>query len=221
MRHTKPVKIIIVDDDPEMETRSLYEELVEKYGKENVTWKENSDEGVLYVGQNLEQRIIIILDYDFGSKKANGLKLFQELQAESSLLYIILNTAKSIDEIPNEELKAFINNHLMALVDKAHDGYMETLNQVEKGINYLNNRVDCILEEWILRHERFKREKPYIKDAKGITYSLNDILVEIRKDTDFGREWSKNIISLAISMIQKDIDKLNPTSHDTPPNNQR
>ena len=218
MTHTKPVRIIIVDDDPEMETRPLYDELVEKYGKENVIWKENSDEGLLYVGQNLEQRIIIILDYDFGSKKANGLKLFQELQNESSLLYIILNTAKSIDEIPNEELKAFINNHLMALVDKT-DGYMETLNQVEKGINHLNNRVDCILEEWILRHERFKREEPYIKDAKGNTYSLNYILAEIRKDTDFGREWSKNIISLAISMIQRDIDKLNPSANDTPPNN--
>lgn len=220
MTHTKPVRIIIVDDDPEMETRPLYEELVEKHGKENVIWKENSDEGLIYVKQNLTQRIIIILDYDFGSK-ANGLELFQALQNESSLLYIILNTAKSIDEIPNEQLKTFINNHLMALVDKAVDGYPETLKQVEQGINYLSNRVDCILEEWILRHEKFKREEPYIKDANGNTYSLNHILAEIRKDTNFGREWSKNIISLAISMIQRDIEKLNPSANDTPPNNQR
>lgn len=219
MTHTKPVRIIIVDDDPEMETRPLYEELVEKYGKDNVIWKDNPIEGVSYIRENLTLKTIVVLDYDFGSKTINGSTLVEDLQEETSLIYIIINTAKNIEDLISvTDMKGLVNNHLMALVDKT-DGYMETLNQVEKGINHLNNRVDCILEEWILRHERFKREEPYIKDAKGNRYSLNYILAEIRKDTDFGREWSKNIISLAISMIQRDIDKLNPSANDTPPNN--
>ncbi len=200
-------QIVIIDDDPEMESRPLYEELVEKYGQENIIWKENADEGLYFIKQNLDKRIIIILDYDFGSKRDNGLKLFQKIQDESILLYIILNTAKSIDEIPNDELKAFINNHLMALVDKT-DGYEKTLSEIEKAINYLNNRVDCILEEWILRHEFFTREKPYIKDENGNNISLNDVLREIRKNTDFGRKMSSNIISTAISLLQKDINKI-------------
>ena len=200
-------QIVIIDDDPEMESRPLYEELVEKYGKETIIWKENSDDGLSFIKKNLDKRTIIILDYDFGSKKDNGLKLFQKIQNESALLYIILNTAKSIDEIPNDELKAFINNHLMALVDKT-DGYEKTLLEIEKAINYLNNRVDCILEEWILRHEFFTREKPYIKDEKGNNISLNDVLNEIRKDTEFGRKMSSNIISTTISLLQKDIDKI-------------
>lgn len=200
-------QIVIIDDDPEMESRPLYEELVDKYGKENIVWKENSDDGLSFINKNLEKRTIIILDYDFGSEKDNGLKLFQKIQKESALLYIILNTAKSIVEIPNDELKAFINNHLMALVDKT-DGYEKTLLEIEKAINYLNNRVDCILEEWILRHEFFTREKPYIKDEKGKNISLNDVLNEIRKDTEFGRKMSSNIISIAISTLQKDIAKI-------------
>lgn len=200
-------QIVIIDDDPEMESRPLYEEIVEKYGKETIIWKENSDDGLSFIKKNLDKRTIIILDYDFGSKKDNGLKLFQKIQNESALLYIILNTAKSIDEIPNDELKAFINNHLMALVDKT-DGYEKTILEIEKAINYLNNRVDCILEEWILRHEFFTREKPYIKDEKGNNISLNDVLNEIRKDTEFGRKMSSNIISTTISLLQKDIDKI-------------
>jgi hypothetical protein len=201
------IQIIIIDDDPEMESRPLYEELVEKYSKENVIWKENPDDGLSYIKNNLTRKTIIILDYDFGSKE-NGLKLFQKIQGESALIYIILNTAKSIDEIPNDELKAFINNHLMALVDKADGGYEKTLFEVDKAISYLNNRVDCILEEWILRHEFFTREKPYIKDEKGNNISLNDVLNEIRKDTEFGRKMSRNIISTAISLLQRDIDKI-------------
>ncbi len=202
-----PVQIIIIDDDPEMDSRPLYLKLVENYGKNNIVWKENPDDGLSYVKQNLIQKTIIILDYNFGSKKANGLTLFQDLQKESALLYIILNTSNIIDDIPHSELKSFINNHIMALVDKT-DGYKETLRQVEYGIGYLNNRVDCILEEWILRHERFTREKPYLKAADGTVYNLNDVLSEIRRDTDFGRKMSSNIISTAISMLQNDIDKI-------------
>ena len=202
-----PVQIIIIDDDPNMESRPLYLKLIDLYGQENIVWIEQPEEGKSYVKNHLTQRTIIILDYDFGSKKANGLMLFNELQAESALLYIILNTAKIIDDIPYSELKLFINNHLMALVDKT-DGYKETLNQVEKAIGYLNNRVDCVLEEWILRHDRFKREKAYIKDADGKEYSLNDVLEEIRKDTEFGRRMTSNIISTAISMLQTDINKI-------------
>jgi hypothetical protein len=207
MMNEKRIQIIIIDDDPEMASRPLYEELVDKYSKENIVWIENPDEGLSYVKEHLTQKTIIILDYDFGSKRANGLALFQDLQKESALLYIILNTAKIIDDIPHSELKSFINNHIMALVDKT-DGYKETLNQVEYAIGHLNNRVDCILEEWILRHERFKREAPYLKDADGKVHNLNDILSEIRKDTAFGRKMSSNIISTAISMLQSDIDKL-------------
>ena len=203
----KNIQIVIIDDDPEMETRPLYEVLLEKFQKENVIWKQKSLDGLNYVNEHLDKRTIIILDYDFGSKNENGLVLFQNLQKKSSLLYIILNTAKSIDEIPNDELKMFINNHLMALVDKT-DGYKKTLDEIDKAIGYLNSSVDCILEEWILRHEQFTQETPYIKDEKGNPISLTDVLNEIRKNTDFGREITSNIISTAISLIQKDIDKI-------------
>ena len=95
----------------------------------------------------------------------------------------------------------------MALVDKT-DGYKKTLDEIDKAIGYLNSSVDCILEEWILRHEQFTQETPYIKDEKGNPISLTDVLNEIRKNTDFGREITSNIISTAISLIQKDIDKI-------------
>jgi len=206
----KPIQIIIIDDDPEMETRPLYEELVETYGKTSVIWKEDAVAGLHYIQNNLTKRTVVILDYDFGSKKENGLKVFNMIQKESRLLYIILNTAKSIADIPAHELKSFINNHLMALVDKT-DGYEKTLEEVGNAIQFLNSRLDCILEEWILRHEFFTREKPYLKDKTGKTYSLNYILEEIRKDSQFGRSISMDIIDMAISMVQADIDKLENT----------
>jgi hypothetical protein len=199
-------QIVIIDDDPEMGERPLYMKLVQKYGSTNVIWKEDPQESVIYLKQNLHLQTIVILDYDFGST-VNCIDIFKEIQEQSVLLYIILNTAKNIAEIRDTDLKSFINNHLMSLIDKT-DGFEKTIFEVEKAINYLNNRVDCILEEWILRHEMFTREKPYIKDATGKDISLNFVLQEIRKDTDFGREMSSNIIRTAISLLQRDIEKI-------------
>lgn len=202
----KNLQIIIIDDDVEMKTRPLYEELEDTYGKENILWFETPKNGLAYIKENNNIRRIILLDYDFGTTQFNGLSIFKELHELSSLFYIIIYTAKNIGDIPQKELKYCINNHLMALMDKT-DGYEAILNEVEQGIKNLNNRVDCILEEWILRHEKFKRETPYIKDETGKIYNLNDVLHEIRQDTPFGKKMSSNIISTAISFLQKDIKK--------------
>lgn len=209
----RPFQIITIDDDLRFTERPLFEELVELYGEDNVIWQETPEDGLAYIKENLTKRTIVILDYDFGAKKANGLTWLKPLQETSSLIYIILYTSHEVDVINQKDLKDCINNHLMALVDKANDGYEVVLSEVNKAIGYLNNRVDCILEEWILRHEMFTREQPYIKDSTGKIISLNDVLKEIRQDTDFGREMSSNIIRTAISLLQKDIDKIDSKSN--------
>lgn len=207
INQTKNLQIVVIDDDPEMAQRPLFIRLVALYGNENVILKSDMDSGFDYVKQNLTKKTVVILDYDFGSLTKNGFTLFKDIQEESALVYVILNTAKEISVFTLEQLKELVNNHLMALVDKT-DGYKKTLSEVEKAIKHLNNRVDSVLEEWILRHEFFTREKPYIKDEKGNNISLNDVLNEIRKDTEFGRKMSSNIISIAISTLQKDIAKI-------------
>ncbi len=207
MIKNSPFQIVIIDDDTRFTSKPLFEDLVELYGQKNLIWKETPKEGLDFLKENLTKRTIVILDYHFGDKMAKGLSWLKPLQEVSSLLYIILNTSHEVDTIPPNELKDCINNHLMALVDKT-DGYTKTLFEVDRAIGYLNNRVDCILEEWILKHELSTREKPYILNEKGEKLSLNDILIEIRKDTEFGRKMSNNIISTAITLMQRDIDKL-------------
>jgi hypothetical protein len=47
-----------------------------------------------------------------------------------------------------------------------------------------------------------------MKDENGNILSMNVVLNNIRQDNDLGRKMSSNIISTAISLLQKDIDKL-------------
>lgn len=73
-------------------------------------------------------------------------------------------------------------------------------------INSTKDRVEDVLEKWILTHDFYTREKAYIKDANGNDISLNQVLEEIRNETEFGKKVVDNILSIAISLLQKDIN---------------
>lgn len=44
-------------------------------------------------------------------------------------------------------------------------------------------------------------DKPYMVSADGRSYSLNDILMSVRKQDDFGKEFVKNIMELATDLF--------------------
>ena len=64
-----------------------------------------------------------------------------------------------------------------------------------------------ILLKWIERHEKLKSETPFMMQ-NGVKYSLRDLHTHITNGTELGKETVESIVSLAISMLQKDIDKL-------------
>ncbi len=196
-------QIIVIDDDIEMDTKPLFRELQKTYKQPNVDviWYKDPDEGVAYVKAHLTKRTVIVLDYSFKSNK-NGLNWFLELQNKSSLVYIILNTTKRINEIDKDDLKTFINNHLMAIVDKT-DGYTKTVAEVAKGFKHLSRGVDAALEEWITELDEDERTAKTIVTRGGESWSLEDLLQEIRARTDEGKEAEHNIITLAIDLINR------------------
>ena len=204
-----PLQIVIIDDDRKMADSPLLLKLHSLYQKENVVWIEDPDEGINYIKAHLKKRTVVILDYNFPFGE-NGFEVFKKLQNESSLLYIVLNTSHSLKSINEEELKGFINNHLMAYVDKTVDGYQKTVEEVAKGFEHLSRGVDCALEEWILNLDEEERtEKNIITRGSGIAWSLEDLLHEIRQRTPKGLNAEKNIIILSLDLINRGKRPLN------------
>lgn len=97
---------------------------------------------------------------------------------------------------------------VIAFPKSKDDEKIDSLMRLFDKMYFEQNSVAKILKEWILRHERFTREKPYIRLPNNQTMSLNDILFEIENYTEFGKEQVKNIIGTAITLVQRDIDKL-------------
>jgi DNA-binding NtrC family response regulator len=207
-----PYQIVIIDDDPEFDTRPVFYELADKYGEQNIIWKQDPKDGIDYIKNHLNKRTVVILDYSFKSNQ-NGLAWFQQMQKMSSLLYVILYTNK-FDMIPIGELEDFINNHLMGIVSKVGEGndYPKLLKQVEHGFEYLSRGVDVCLEEWIMSLDEDERAEKNIISRSGRSWSLDDLLQEIRQRTPEGIEAEKNIITLSLDLINRGRRDLYPNT---------
>jgi len=97
-----------------------------------------------------------------------------------------------------KEIKAAINQGLK---------YKKQLEEEKKRQENFT-QVRTALEEWINLHEADIREKPYLISRNGKNYTLNEILHEIRMQTNIGKEIEKNIIMLTIDLLARNKERL-------------
>lgn len=210
-RKRKP-QIIIIDDEMPSDY-PLLKKLREKYEEENVHLFAKPNEGIDYIEANLSKKMIVLLDIMF-NKISLGFKVFEEITNKTSLVSFIIMTG-SPEHITHKEYRQLINNHAWYFIQR-DDSAKEILKIIEKAEQHILSRVDGALEEWILAHNFFTREQPYLKFADGSTMSLNDVLKEIRLQTKFGLEMQQNILDLAINRLHKETQKLSENNQNTP-----
>ena len=192
--------IVIIDDNITHETPP-YDDLKNKF-KKIISFKKIKN-GLIYLNNNLQEKKIVILDYQFPEDKDGGLKILKEIRKKSFLTPVILLTDGKISK---DKYPKLINNKLDIYAKKGEgDDIEEKIFEAEKK---LNNNVAVALEEWISVQEKEKREQPYTISASGEEYSLNEILTEVRKETDFGQNFIKDLNALTIHLLLKNKVKL-------------
>jgi len=199
-------KIVIIHDDLS-EDDPLIDELSNRYKAENVILIKESQKGLDYVLNSLTQKIIVILDLKFKANEISGVKVFEDIRKQTSLVYIIIWTANNLNEVSSEDLVKFINNDALAFISSTDD-YTKVLQHVEKAAHELDSRVASVIEQWINSRPDEEKDKPYIMFSDGKTYSLFEILQEIRHQTDFGKEVEKDMLMFAINMLVRKNKKI-------------
>ncbi len=199
-----PVKIVIIHDDMD-ENYPLVVMLKDKYQDENVVLFKHSQEGLNYVLENLGKKMIVLLDKNFeGKNDIQGLDVFEKIRKKTLLVYVILISANKINQFKEEELKLLINQDLFKLESLTED-YEKIITLVDEAEISINTRVDASIEDWIVSNSEL--DKPiYVIGNKQ--YTLNDILLEIRKSTEFGKDFVRKINSLTIELLMRDKEKL-------------
>jgi len=203
----EPVKIVIIHDDLK-DNDPLIAELGIKYGVENVKLIQKSKDGLDYVFQNLSQKMVVILDLNFKRGEPSGADVFESIRRETSLVYIIIWTASDLSDVKRDDLVRFINNDALAFQDSTTD-YSKMVDLVDKAAHQLDVKVASALEQWISKHTEEEKNKPYVTNREGQTYTLSQILIDIRKQTPFGMEMEKNILILAIDMLARGKKEIN------------
>jgi len=198
---------IIVIDDNMKETDPLLVELKLNFSEANIIIKNNIDDGWEYIINNLNSKMIVLLDYDLGARRT-GTEVVLKIREKTALLSLIIITAKLVDDIPNKELAKYIENDVLAIIDKT-TSLKEKIDLVKRAVHSLDKKVDCVLEQWINRHTKEEKDEPYLTTASGKVHTLSSILEEIRQQTEFGKTMERNILMLAIDLLTRGKEKIN------------
>jgi hypothetical protein len=206
--NNSPVKIIVIHDDIS-EGSPIMVMLEIKYGKENVILHKHSQIGLDYVLNNLGQKMVVLLDKNFyDGKEKSGIKVFAEIREKTSLVSVILTSVSNISDIGEDNLKQLINNELFAFESFTSD-YTQILNLVDKAVENMQLRIDCVIEEWIMKHPAEKRNQPIVKLKDGRSFSMIEVLESIRKQTPVGIDFEKSLLKLSIELFSRQKLKLN------------
>ena len=200
-------EIVIIDDSFDI-FDPLVVELRENFPQANVTVINNPDEGLKFILSNLSKKIIVLLDYNFKTGQPKGHDILLKIREATSLVYVIIMTAKQFSTIPHSELVDFVNNDALAIVQNTVDT-SEIIKLVLKASQQLSVRVDCVLEQWISNHSEDKQNEPYLTTSSGETYTLKGVLIYFRQQTDFGRKIERNIMMLAIDLLTRGKKQVN------------
>ncbi|QQS30684.1 MAG: response regulator [Sphingobacteriales bacterium] len=191
------VQIIWIDEDERNKEEVLFDSLKELY--EEVVFFKNPDEGLSYILENIDKPMIVILDINM--PQINGHVICSRVRENSKLIPIILFTGVNEN---NEPLSDFIDNHVFAFIKKDTD--LDTIMAKVKEAEMLlvtqaDGLIEDALEEWLQIQENRNLDEPLLIQAGGRSYSINEILDEVRLKTPFGRTFMKDVVSLTIDLI--------------------
>ena len=197
------MEIIIIEDTEKYRDDPLVWELNDLYGAENIKFFVHPDDGLEYIKQNIEKSLIILLDIDFPQGEKDGHQILDEIAKMSQLIPVILWTA--IDE-NTESFSDFINNHAFGFLSKQAT-IDESLPIIKKAVTFLETSVDSAIETWINESEEDKDKTKYVS-LEGESFSLNDILSHIRRQTEIGKKFSQKLNKLTISLLLRKKEEL-------------
>ena len=194
------VTIVYIDDDIKMQEDAFLDDISDDV--DDIQYFEKPSDGLLYIKENIDKNIIVILDWKFNSSSLQGNDVLKDIDNISVLVPVIVFTGASIDA---SEANKMFNSNAFSCVPK--DASTETLvNSIRSAYDRIQNDIRYVMQKWILRQSEDKRERPYMRTGDKI-YTLNDILNSIRKQDEFGKETTRGIMNLATELFTNNMRK--------------
>lgn len=195
-------KFVFIDDNLSIE-EPLVQILGNEYEGSDFEHVFNTpDEGVNYVLGNLNQKMIVFIDWNYGGRNEKGIDVLKKIREKTSLLYLVMMSAYPVTSLPDESIIEMMNEENFFYYDSNNDvDFSKVKNIVDTIKKEWDNKFDCVLEQWLSRHPEDKEKIAYSTYDKQ--YTWGKLLDEIRRQTKVGRDLLRSMNQLVIYKLKR------------------
>lgn len=188
-------KVYIVDD--ELNNNHPVCVKLEQFFSEVKLFKKASD-AIITIKESLGDKIILLLDLKLSGGES-GYRTLASLRELSYQIPVIVWTG--LDE-KTSEFFSLINLKTYAIRDKVEstNNMVEMVKQADADMTY---SLSNALERWIMAQPG-NHDDIFAVSTGGESYSLNQMLDEVRKDTPKGKEFIQDLVNLTIELMEKE-----------------
>ena len=148
-------------------------------------------EGLDFVLNNLNSRMIVFLDCKFDGYGLQGINVLKKIREKTSLLYIVMMSANAISQIAGLDIIEMINEDFIWFFDRNNGTVKDACNLIDRIKTLWTTRFDCVLEQWLIRHPEDNDKEAFSEASTGRTYTWADILEELRLQTTVGKSFEQ------------------------------
>lgn len=164
------------------------------------------EQGLRFILDNLDSQLIAFIDCDFSGYGNKGIVLLKEIRKTTSLLYIVMMSAYNLRQIEGLDIAAMINEDFIWFYDKNNGSVDDACSLIQRITKYWSSRFDCVLERWLVRHPE-DMKKIAFKQVSGESYTWEQILSELRLQTEVGRLFEQMINEFYIYQLNGKADE--------------
>lgn len=155
---------------------------------------QDPDKGLEYVLDNLNNKMIVFIDWNFSGHHKKGIDLLKEIRKKTSLLYIVMMSANQLrTDIPLDSIIEMMNEEYFFYLDRSNDYFGSVVAIIDKIRTQWSTKFDCVLEQWLILHPEDNGKEAFSEASTGKTYTWADILVELRKQTPVGKSFEQKL----------------------------
>lgn len=185
--------IIVFIDDNFSETSPLVQTLEVMFPEADVHHVyQDPEEGVQFVLNNLDKRMIVFMDWNYRGSTTKGISHLRTIRERTSLLYVVMMSANQITQnsgVKNSDLIEMMNEENFYYFDSSIGDNKDAAEIVKTIVGKWESKFDCVLEQWLIRHPEDKTKIVMRQDGKD--YNWESILREVRMQTEVGRDFER------------------------------
>lgn len=192
--------IIVVDDTMGEKDPFIVELRLDYQKTANVSYFTKVDDAMTFVDEHMSERMIIIMDCRFGSVW-QGVDAVMKLREKTSLVYVIMISANNVNQLSSNDIMSLINTDNIYFIKNTDiAGAKEKIDKIQ---SLWKVRFDCVLEQWLIRHPEDNSKEAFSEVSTGKTYTWEDILVELRKQTPVGKSFEQKLNEYYIYQLNR------------------